>query len=493
MLSPNTLLNKGRYRIDAFIRSTADWTIYSAMDQASSQPVLSVEYAAGSRIPSVTTHDGLMPAVDSFLMNGRHVEVTEPISLGGDRQLVRAVWDRFAVLLMGLNSLSAASSEPVEISPETLVRANDGRLKLLPLPASAGPFDLEAWYIPLEGLWQDLDHISQKAIYNSWDLAAVEAVERARDESSAIYSLAAIFYRELTGVTPIGAFERTVVELDGSDPLAHPSTRIPELGTEASEFLLRCMSLRRTERFASFEEAVMNFPSLPQKVGVTEEEIDDLLEMMTPASPVTGSSPRPRRPEPLVAHVNTVEAAETTDTRREEVFTLDLEPSPIDDEAAEETIYVEKRAGSLTGSIPAAPIDEDEPIFSAAAPNTSKGFAGKLAIAAVGLVALGGGVWGFFQYSAPAKNVELNTIPAAASIAPADSPALAEPLAAAPDTSTTSVATDTAENTSEPELTAGSPSRTAVRAAPKTPAAAKPTPAQTAKKKVTVDDLINDN
>src|SRR4051812_6515588 len=117
MLSPNTLLNKGRYLIGSLLRSTPEWAVYSAVDQTSSGSVLCIEYAEPSRSASDVKHDGLMTIADSFVMNGRTVQVTEPISTLSARQPLRSIWDRFAVVLMGLNTLAATSREPVEIAP----------------------------------------------------------------------------------------------------------------------------------------------------------------------------------------------------------------------------------------------------------------------------------------------------------------------------------------------------------------------------------------
>jgi|GEM_PF-2971856 len=498
MLSPNTLLNKGRYRVDAFIRSTAEWTIYSTVDQVSSESVITIEYPAGARSSIRTAHDGLMRTVDSFPMNGRYVEVTEPVAAVTVGQPLRSVWDRFAVILMALNSLSAAGNAPVEISPETLTRAKDGRLKVLPLSASTGPFDLENWYIPLEVLWRDLDHISQKAIYNSWDVTAVDALEHSADESSAIYSLAALFYREITGNAPIGAFERTVVELDGSDPLKKPAVLVPELGSEASDFLLRCMSLRRKERFSSFEEAVMNFPSLMELPLVTEEDINDLLEVM-PSSKPAPAVPRSTSPasEPLASVVNTLETAAISDETFSEETKIKSSPAATElpAQAAEPSLPAE-----LPSPVPmmaaSRAVEDDGPIFSAAGPNRKSSGGVKLAIAAVAIAIVGGGGWGIYQYSASTTSIATPAVPVAASMAPAAPVSSAEtaPTPSGPSTQTAATTvTDITETPSQSETTSDVAPRASGRPAVKPTAAAKPTPAQTAKKKVTVDDLINDN
>ena len=45
MLSPNTLLNKARYRVERFTIGGPKWNVYAAVDQNSGATVLVVEHS----------------------------------------------------------------------------------------------------------------------------------------------------------------------------------------------------------------------------------------------------------------------------------------------------------------------------------------------------------------------------------------------------------------------------------------------------------------
>lgn len=479
MLSPNTLLNKARYRVDGLHIGGSLWNVYTATDQTSGAPVLVVEFSAEP--VEFPQHEGLLKVAETFLMNGRRYDVTEPVHLDLSNTTVAKAWDEFSVTLMALNTISAVANKRCEICPKTLVATANGVHKLLPLgPAAGAPVEIEAWYVPLERIWRDLDHVSERAIYNAWGESSIAELERPLDGPSDIYSTAALFYKVITGMTPPSAFERTVVSLDGSDPLPAPQTFAPEIGNEADEYLVRCLELRRSERFRSFEEAIMNLPtlSLPEPAIVDEEH--DVLDLGVSA-PVAAA----RGVETVVSSIDMPQA----------VVESPAEPPITIDQQNEEPIF-------LSGASEIAPEtatvdvieDTDAPIFTAEA--AGKGRSGmKFAIAGVAMAVVGGLGWGAYQYSQP----NLIATPAAVS-AQVTSPVirnepLATPTPAQSDQQTftpvnvsSDVPADPVQLDTSAKDAAHQRPQVAVKATPKpAPSPDKP------KKKVTVDDLINDN
>src|SRR6478672_485948 len=124
MLSPNTLLNKARYRVDGLHLGGSLWNVYTATDQTSGAAVLVVEFSAEpAQFPQ---HEGLLKISDTFLMNGRRYDVTEPVQLAPRIPSVTKAWDEFSITLMALNAISAVANTRCEICPRTLVATAAG-------------------------------------------------------------------------------------------------------------------------------------------------------------------------------------------------------------------------------------------------------------------------------------------------------------------------------------------------------------------------------
>src|SRR4051794_32266174 len=202
MLSPNTLLNKGRYHVDRLHLAGSLWNVYAASDQTSGTKVLVVEHGTFEQV-DFPEHQGLVKIADTFEMNGRRYDVTEPVELDPARTSVAKAWDEFSIVLMALNTISAVANRRCEICPQTMITTANGIHKLLPLmSAGGGAVEIEAWDLPIERIWSDLDQVSERAIYNAWGETSVADLERPLDDSSDMYSVAAIFYRVITGTTP---------------------------------------------------------------------------------------------------------------------------------------------------------------------------------------------------------------------------------------------------------------------------------------------------
>jgi len=483
MLSPNTLLNKARYRVDGLHLGGSLSNVYTATDQTSGSAVLVIEFS--TEPIEFPRHEGLLRIAETFLMNGRRYDVTEPVLLDPVTTSVAKAWDEFSVVLMALNTISAAGDKRCEICPKTLIPTANGVHKLLPLGSAAvAPVEIEAWYVPLERIWKDLDHVSERAIYNAWGESSVADLEGPLDASSDIYSAAALFYRMLTGTTPPSAFERTVVGLDGNDPLLPPETFVPELGGEAGAHLLRCLEVRRTERFRSFEEAIMSLPtlSLPQQAVIIEEQDVLDLGLSIPAVAVRTSEPvmktdtvaQEKAPSPIQPHIA-------------EVTHLDL------DRGSEAPIFAAETSETAS-DISVANFEEiDAPIFTAETAGKNRSGI-KFAIAGVMMAAVAGIGWGAYQYSQSNLVAAPMAVSAQVSAPIVRDEPIATPSPAQADQQTFSPVNVSSDVSSEPtqvDTSAKDSShqrpQVAAKATPKTASTDKP------KKKVTVDDLINDN
>jgi hypothetical protein len=490
MLSPNTLLNKARYRVDGLHLGGSLSNVYTATDQTSGSAVLVIEFS--TEPIEFPRHEGLLRIAETFLMNGRRYDVTEPVRLDPVTTSVAKAWDEFSVVLMALNTISAAGDKRCEICPKTLIPTANGVHKLLPLGSAAvAPVEIEAWYVPLERIWKDLDHVSERAIYNAWGESSVADLEGPLDASSDIYSAAALFYRMLTGTTPPSAFERTVVGLDGSDPLLPPETLVPQLGGEAGAHLLRCLEVRRTERFRSFEEAIMSLPtlSLPQQAVIIEEHDVLDLGLSIPAVAVRTSEPVMKTEVSAPVTVDTVaqEPSSPVQSHAAEITHLDLDRGP-------ETSIFAAETSETASDISVANFEEiDAPIFTAEAAGKNRSGM-KFAIAGVMMAAVAGIGWGAYQYSQSNLVAAPMAVSAQVSAPIVRDEPIATPSPAQADQQTFSPVNVPSEVSSEPtqvDTSAKDSShqrpQIAAKATPKTASTDKP------KKKVTVDDLINDN
>lgn len=475
MLSPNTLLNKARYRIDRLRLGGPEWQLYEAEDLTSNTRVLVAEYAEGeTRV--LPHHEGFVRFADSFTLNRLHYYVTEPVDHSAAPVDAARAWESFSVALMALNHAFLGSNARCEIDPKLVVRTVGGNHKVLQLPRLSGRVDIESWYVPLERIWNDLDHITQKAVYGAWNEASIADLERPTDERSDLYSLAAVFFSVLTGRPPEGAFERMVVALDGKDPLTGPLTLVPSLGPEPATYLLKCLELRRKDRFASFESAILELPTVastkaPPPVQVEEpDEILDLGASSARKPTVAVSIAEPPAAAPEVVSPVLMQGA---------VIPAGPQPEPANDLPVVPSVK------------PDAEAVHEEEVFSFEEPRRSGML--KFVVAAVVLVSIVGGSWAALRSGMFASAQASPTASLAAAPAPQPS-AIATPI---PQSGAVEV---TAEQTEMPTIQASAaavPKSEVPRGKPQAAEkiTAKPTPAQEAKtkKKVTVDDLINDN
>lgn len=533
MLSTRSLLKNDRYRLDQLISAGPNAHLYKAFDNLLKQPIVILKNDAPSitdRGPASGTlfnlqHDGLMRIADHFYEGSSSFSVTEPLSDIADPKMrsAEALFGRLRVILLAISTLRSEFPDilGLEISPQTFFTTADRKLKLLlTYPAEvvkiADP--VNSPYLPLEKVWDELDHINQKAIYRTYDERALAILESPADERSDLYSLGAVFYKLLTGTDPLSAFERSIDMLDTRvDPIVPPRKLNQEISAENSDFVVRLLELRRERRFGSTEDAIFSLPPDPKAAqefpaDKVSDEVD-VLEIPTfIESEVKISAPAP---SPAVFATSQASATEDPETVR---VGQTLKSSAFDVPAAKKPIFIEMVTEPQTGitveAVPEPVIEKTEPLpiphsdediffakaFQEVEPEATfrrKRSSAKLAIlAAAAVIVIAAGGWGVFTFNTSKTSViepptaVMSESPKASDASPQ---ALSEPIpqpTAAAEIESVPPPETTAKTTVGPTETKPRPQIAETRSAKpqdKKPVEAKP------KKKLTVDDLINDN
>ncbi|MFZ1700254.1 MAG: hypothetical protein WBO10_08040 [Pyrinomonadaceae bacterium] len=535
MLPPTTLLKNGRYRIDHLITSGISAKLYRAYDTSVRRPVAILEFDSSDGLDLEDEgrslvhlqHDGLIRIDDDFQEGALSYCATEPLFEGvgmaisaapPDHDSADLLFERLGSILLALSDLRSEFStiQHVPIAPEMLLTAADGRLKLLfgsSAEAVAWPNRSYSPYLPLEGVWDTLDHINQKAIYTTYDEESLATLEEPPDARSDLYSLGAVFYRLMTGVDPMSAFERSIEMVDtGKDPLQSVSKLNLAVRAENNEFLVRMMELRRERRFGSIEDAIFSLPSIPAVEDDLKSdvaiEIDDveLLEIPAENAALVQQALLRTDPDPIP-----VMPAFNDRFGRGDIAS---------DSAVAETLIVMQAEPEIPSILAQAkratepqPESRDREVFSGQMFEGSErsvdsdqdgGGKGKLmAIAAVAVVLLGGAVFGIrslvstnsaVQSEHPtasfveAPKPQTNAMPASLDILEQEQIADSDPNSAG----NSSVNVPQAEPSEEPKpISRPQIAQSSTRKQYEKRAVA--TPEAKPKKKLTVDDLINDN
>lgn len=508
MLPINSIIRQGRYRIVEHLGSASPTNLYEAYDNllgnkvvihesvlAHSKVVTSAERNAANaaftdRIKALKEirHDGIVRVRDGFAEIDRQYLVTEPVEARPSRHefLMQPV-ETISRLLLALEFInrSIGISSICDITPSQIRRTADGNNRLLyfgndekkRLTPSDDRKNLP--FKPLESIWGGLDLASQKAISNGYDEWALETLESPPDIRTAIYSLGASIYQILTDTVPADALERSIEILDGKpDPIAAPSSLDPTISRELSAFVLTCLKIRREERFQTANEAriaLVTVPASNVKVNLSNNvELDDLDLLEIPF-------------EESAAH------SVVTDSVQQPV-------QPSFELTSDEDFLITEPEFDTVPPEPARSVSEPREIFASVEPATQNKPAalrfGVLTFA--GLLVFGGIGWAIFSLTTAESrvaDVDLNkTSMMSQQPVPTATPAPAIEPTATPEPVRTAFVPDPS---STPDLTRGKPngrpvvadSKTAKR--PETKPVEKP--AVTPKKKVTVDDLINDN
>ena len=460
-------------------------------------------------------HASLVRVRNYFSDVGRHYLVMDPAkgsslaaSLGGNgtRPPLGTLLSWLDQVLDGVNYLHN-QSPPVNnncLEPRNLLLTEDGRLLLTAFGVAddlngvittetceSGDSLQSLNYKPLEEIWKRLDAASKKVIASRFPDDFEAEANSPSDVRSDIYSAAAVFYHLLTGHLPVDALERAIDLLDGKpDPFTPPNTHEPSLPVEISDSLTKALSIRRDDRFStpSFMRQVLktavarirergegeilgdepNFSKARAESQPKTSEIGQILESGRAVNPLVSTIP-----SSLIETVSEMAPSSPVTNGSNNVEENDW------DEMIE----------------PLPSVRDDDFSLSYANENKPSGFGFKWLAAAAGVIVIVGAGAFFLLRPGSGDAIQKEQSSAASTVSiPAPSPTpepetpvpmpsvSEEKIEAAPDIVTTEVPlnqeTESTAAKSEPER----PTRQASvkQAAPQ-------------KKKVTVDDLINDN
>jgi serine/threonine protein kinase len=440
------------------------------------------------------------------------------------------------------------------VRPGNVRRLFDGRVKLLAysspdseMPVSTGIQAEEGEtsslnYSPLELIWDGLDAASQKVILGNYDDRSEKVLKSPADPRSDVYSVGATLYYLLTAQVPVDPLERSIEMLEGNhDPLDPPSSLNPSVPEEVSEVIMRAMEIKRENRFDSAVIMRQVLRTTANKVLELQREKDEDRELAEAAEALrlaekareeqarrlAEQKARELEDEKLRAaelqaqkeaqEVRLAAELKEEETRKKTAEPEDrssqsaLEEEPLElageletatstdvdmvslgeiiEESDEPFLTVETNSSTSKSVSDGASSSELESPFSYEETNSSSKLPMMIG-AFVVLVLAGLGGWVFLGSGSPSQP-PVPTQPTASSAAPSSSPEQAAATEPAP--AAQSPVAEQPVSTEPPVSAEPSQSRTAGKPTPAK--AAKPAePAKTPeKKKVTVDDLINDN
>ncbi len=537
MLSTNTLLRDGRYRIGHAISSGQLGAIYTAEDQTTKQQVALIVSTVGkadtddNQIENLISlhHDGLVRITDNFQENGLAYQITEPIRMLEIFAVTEArpneseVAETFAQLSPIMLALDALRKEfPrlrfIEILPENIIETADGKFKLLFIDTPGILFARnppDSPYLPFERVWDELDMISQRAFYRAFDDVALESLEAPPDERSDIYSLGAVFYKLLTSHSPLTAFERAFEMLETKkDALQSLTSLNPAVSQAQSQFVMKILELKREDRFASFDEAILSLPSSSQRNDirvsqqhVVESDDHDLLEIPFELEPerIDDATNGHHDNAPVLDELVSLSSREVTpesasyteelDSFVQQFYAQDRVEEKI---AQEEIVEEEEEEVGFSATVPVIGKNYDTTVFSVAAQEApqNSGRTKLIGLAAAGIVVVGVGGFGLvsFMSSGSSDQPEKQTTyqaPTTSLSEPQQQPSPATE-SANPTLTTTNDVPQVAESETDakPNSAKARPQVAGVKPKPtdNKPAAKQE---QRPKKKITVDDLLN--
>lgn len=531
MLSSNTHLQQGRYRIIERLGTISDDILYSARDCLLDNNVFILESPLSlTRVLTATERDERMRSLEqsfaltAMITNSRLVrntdhfvevdrfyvvarsehELSPPLTVTRrlflDTDVAAEIRGAFS-LITDIRSRFAGTVN-IEITPTTVRISDKGTFNLLFFGRREGRSarmadntDISAAMscAPLESIWPQLDSASKKAIGNLFDDAALDILESPCDVRSEIYSIAAMIYRVATGQTPPSALERSIEMLDGRpDPLDRSSLIAAGYSDRLADFFIRALSIRREDRYRTIETAAASIAGIELGPATAGTDELDLLELPPAISATAPRKPSRRTDKPAAAVVPVPLPTGSPVSVPEKL----QKHSPAAVSANELTVVMRSPEPSRLGH----DILDSPVLFESSnttdLDKTPKGRSMLMPVAAVGafFVIAAAAIAFVFMGNSPATTVQPQ-----ATLAVENRPAT-EPAPAMPEPSPTQ---DTAAATSTPATTRTedvAPQNKTVKTAaadikPDKKSAAKTDvrPDQKPKKTVTVDDLISDN
>lgn len=552
MLSPDQLLQKGRYRIIKPLTEIES----EAFDSSSGINVLIREIHNGSAIiarhAAILTslkHDSLLQVINFFSESGKSFLVYEKLEGNTFSELIEknkkpfplSAISNWAAQMLAAISYLHTQNPPLfygNFNPQNVKIGLNDKIKLFPhnivqhLAANGDTatgnqqFDaLTLAFSPLEQIWKGLDSASQKVILNSFDERSEKILEQPFNAQSDIYSFGATLYYLATAKLPIDALSRSIEILEGkNDPLLPPEKLNPHIPREFSDFLMKSLEIKRENRFGS---ASMMLPILRTALANAGQRELNLMsgkgdENVLEIPPVEPGIKPPRQfirqieneqlsqIEIIKQQLREAEAKRLEAERRAaeaEKRLLEHESQTFNSQEFSAILDASAQNSPHISNSPAVenPDDDFDGLFLQPEKN-NRSFV-KVAVGAVVLLVLGGAGWGVWNLSnsnsLQTTQSSFNTTVPPVQKAENTPPPTPEPAVA--------VQTEETSNTEEnPTVPASEESvktetnpaavknRTAPQTTPPPPQTAKkqnPQPAKTAenKKKVTLDDLLKDN
>lgn len=512
MLSSNSSLQNGRYRIIGLFGEADGGRLYDAFDDQLSLKLVINESSANDnfseRLNALKNRriKGIVQIRDGFVEGSNTYLATEPLDgRASAEEFVKDPANSIGMLLSGIQSLLAdnATAASLDINPQMIRRAQDGNNCLLSF--SVGPNANDSRnnhkltpFAALETVWPGLDMATQKAITNACDEDALAAIDSPADERTAVFSLASAIYQIVAGKSPLDVLVRAIELLDEkADPLKKLAELRPSIDSSFSEVISRMMTLRRNDRPSLADAATMVAGLKPKQAIPASLDIDDEFDLLEIPFEVN-ERPQIAEPKPFVAttasHEPALPAMLASIEENEEIAPVVAESLPNVVEPVEEVVVV-KETPVLAPKIVEDQVDADIPGFAMEAEAKSSGAglkiagaaAGLLIVAVIGWFVLGGGNGA--SASASTATPERKAEPVASTVEPSgvSNSSTVEPIATQPEPATF-LPTESQPKVDDPKQ-------------PKRPVVAevkpqvKPTPAKTEKPKkaVTVDDLLNDN
>ena len=516
---------------------------------------LKITFAEQAKRLSDIKHDVLLGVRDFFSETGQQYLVLESFDgqdlnefIGVDAAPGMSDVVRWAdQLLDALEYLHSRSPEIIHqnINPRNIRLTSEFKIKLLLTATDGLDGVLEGGdshegsmnYKALEQLWLGLDYASQKVIANSLDERSEEILRSPADARTDLYGLAATLYHLLTRTMPADPLARIIDKLDGNDdPLVAPHAANPEIPIAISELLMKALEIKREDRFANATEmrdALKAMSLVVSPAGKTkdpepkssgtdeiknqpldlaadekrleEERLSSERKQQKFAQPEKLATPKAevgRSAQKLPTAVEYKSAPKPSNSPKAstpkasplEAIKLELAGDDLLDLPDNGPVVTAAPAPTATNvlSLDAKPVVVEKEFGSSLAATAKKGPFGNPilivgAAAAVLLVMIGG--W-FMLGSSPAPQ----SSPQATVTMPAQTAALpSEPVQAATPLITETVTVSAQDSRSDVEKKTETDRKAEAEKKAKKAASADAKPTPEVKKKVTVDDLINDN